>query len=192
MTRVANRSFTDEFEILLARTWETHRNTLDPRFTRNTREAIASIREFYTFKKRMPSKINYKAKKYRAGYLASFGQRHAYLPYYQLRDIRTNFSDRIPRPYQGELTLTLIGGAAAIEAFGILYFFNEQTQAVRRLNLVNVEKIDEWDEVRRLYINTLLKDFFRKVSIREYNIRADLRVLCAILFSKNQPFDSPA
>ena len=92
MTRVANRSFTEEFEILLSRTWETQLNILDKRLLRQTREAIATVREFYTFKKRMPSKINYKYKKYRAGYLASFGQRHAYLPYYQLKDINTIFS----------------------------------------------------------------------------------------------------
>jgi len=184
MTRVANRSFTAEFEILLARTWETQLNVLNRRYLRKTREAIATIREFYTFKKRMPSKINYKFQKYRAGYLASFGQRHAYLPYYQLRDISNNFSSLIPKPTQGELTLTLIGGAAAVETFGILYFFNERTQAIRKLNIINIEKIVEWDEVRSLYINTLIKDFFRKVNIREFPVRVDLRTQCAISFAE--------
>lgn len=122
----------------------------------------------------MPSKINYKVKKNRAGYLASFGERHAYLPYYRLREISQKFSAKIPQPQDGELTLTLLGGAAAVEAFGVLYYFNEKTQIIRRLNLVTIEKVVEWDDVRRLYINTLLKDFFRKVSIKDIKISADL------------------
>jgi hypothetical protein len=173
-----------EFEILLARTWETQSNELSPRYIEKTREGIASIREYYTFKKRMPSKIDYTAKKHRAGYLASFGQRHAYLPYYQLKEVAQLYSKRIPQPEHGELTVTLLGGAAAVELFGLLYFFNESTQVVRKLNVVNIEKVSEWDEVRRLYMS-LLKDFFRKVTIKEYIISADLRQPCAEKFAKH-------
>ena len=184
MTRVAQRSFMDEFEILLARTWESPGNKLSTSYVRKTREAISSIRELYTFKIKMPSKINYRYKKNRAGYLASFGERHAYLPYYQLREINEKFSAKIPRPNNGELTLTLLGGAAAVEVFGVLHFFNEKTQAIRKLNLVTIEKVNEWDEVRRLYISSLLKDFFRKVSIKEIKIDADLRQPCARSFAE--------
>ncbi len=77
MTKVAERSFASEFEILLARTWESQSNKLSSQYVRKTRDAITSIREFYTFKMHMPSKINYRVKKNRAGYLASFGERHA-------------------------------------------------------------------------------------------------------------------
>jgi hypothetical protein len=173
-----------EFEILLARTWGAQSNTLSDHYVQKTREAIADIREFYTFKIQMPSKINYKFMKNRAGYLASFGERHAYLPYYQLRQISQKFSAKIPQPQDGELTLTLLGGAAAVEVFGILHYFNEKTQVIRRLNLVTIEKVDEWDEVRRLYINTLVKDFFRKVSIKEFKISADLRKPCELKFAQ--------
>jgi hypothetical protein len=185
MTKVARRSFASEFEILLARTWESQSNTLSAQYIRNTRDAITSIRKFYTFKMQMPSKINYRIKKNRAGYLASFGERHAYLPHYQLRQISQNFSVKIPQPQDGELTLTLLGGAAAVEAFGVLYYFNEKTQVIRRLNLVTIEKVNEWDEVRRLYINTLLKDFFRKVSIKDFKISADLTRPCQCNFAEH-------
>ena len=144
MTKVARRSFGAEFEILLARTWESQSNAFSPQYVRKTRAAINSIRQFYTFKMKMPSKINYKMKKNRAGYLASFGERHAYLPYYQLRQISQKFSAKIPQPQDGELTLTLLGGAAAVEAFGVLYYFNEKTQVIRRLNLITIEKVSEY------------------------------------------------
>jgi len=173
-----------EFEILLARTWESQSSILSGRYVQKTRDAISYIREFYTFKMQMPSKINYKAKKNRSGYLASFGQRHAYLPYYQLRQIGQQFSAKIPQPQDGELTLTLLGGAAAVEIFGILHYFNEKTQVIRKLNLVTIEKVSEWDNVRSLYLNTLIKDFFRKVSIKQFKINADLRQPCHIQFAQ--------
>jgi hypothetical protein len=185
MTKVAQRSFMTEFEILLARTWESQSNVLSDNYVQKTRDAIASIREYYTFKMHMPSKINYRIKKNRAGYLASFGQRHAYLPYYQLRQISQKFSSKIPKPKDGELTLTLLGGAAAVEVFGILHYFNEKTQVIRKLNLVTIERVDEWDDVRHLYINTLIKDFFRKVSIKEFKISTDLRHPCERKFAEN-------
>ena len=185
MTKVARRSFASEFEILLARTWESQSNALSAQYVRKTRDAITSIREFYTFKMQMPSKINYRVKKNRAGYLASFGERHAYLPHYQLRQISQKFSAKIPQPQDGELTLTLLGGAAAVEAFGVLYYFNEKTQVIRRLNLITIEKVNEWDEVRRLYVNTLLKDFFRKVSIKDFKISADLTQPCQRIFAEH-------
>jgi len=173
-----------EFEILLARTWESQSNTLSDHYVQKTRDAIAYIREFYTFKVKMPSKINYRLKKNRAGYLASFGERHAYLPYYQLRQIGQKSSANIPQPQDGELTLTILGGAAAVEVFGILHYFNEKTQVIRRLNLVTIEKVGEWDEVRHLYVNTLVKDFFRKVSIKEFKISADLTQPCERRFAE--------
>lgn len=184
MTKVAQRSFMAEFEILLARTWESQSNTLSDHYVQKTRDAIAYIREFYTFKVKMPSKINYRLKKNRAGYLASFGERHAYLPYYQLRQIGQKSSANIPQPQDGELTLTILGGAAAVEVFGILHYFNEKTQVIRRLNLVTIEKVGEWDEVRHLYVNTLVKDFFRKVSIKEFKISADLTQPCERRFAE--------
>ena len=99
------------------------------------------------------------------------------------RSVRSS-RPRTPQPQDGELTLTLLGGAAAVEAFGVLYF-NENTQVIRRLNLITIEKVNEWDEVRHLYVNTLLKDFFRKVSIKDFKISADLTQPCQRIFAEH-------
>jgi hypothetical protein len=171
-------SFTKELEYLLARTWEIRDNNLDTAYINKTREAVSQIREFYTFKKRMPSKINYRAMKYRAGYIASFGQRHAFLPYYQLKEIEQQSLGVIPKPINKEITVTLLGAGAALELFGILFYYNEQTSQIRKINLINIEKIKEWDEVRSIFIKGFLKNFFRKVTIEEIKINADLRNPC--------------
>lgn len=91
-------NFTRELEYLLIQAWGTRGDRLPDNFIKRTRETVSEIRRFYTFKTHMPKKIRYKANKNRAGYLASFGQRHAYLPYYQLKEIENQSPHSIPAP----------------------------------------------------------------------------------------------
>jgi hypothetical protein len=133
----------------------------------------------------MPKKIRYKANKNRAGYMASFGQRHAYLPYYQLKEIEEEFPQVIPSPNKnGELSITIVGAGAAIELFGVLFYYNEDVQRIRRVNLVTIEKVEEWEEMRSLVTKSMLKRFFPKVAIKEYPIVADLTKPCWEKFAK--------
>lgn len=172
-------NFTTELEYLIIQAWGIRGDKLSENFIAKTREAVSEIRKFYTFKKYMPKKIRYKANKNRAGYIASFGQRHAYLSYYQLKEVEEQFSQAIPNLNRnGELTITLLGAGAAIELFGVLFYYNQDVQRIRRVRVITIEKVEEWDEIRSLVTKSMLKRFFPKVVIKEYPIVADLTKHC--------------
>lgn len=178
-------NFTRELEYLLIQAWRTRGDKLPDNFIKRTREAVSEIREFYTFKRRMPKKIRYRTNKHRAGYLASFGQRHAYLPYYQLKEVEKGCPKAIPSPYRNsELTIILTGAGAAIELFGVLFYYNESVQRVRKVHLITIEKVGEWEEIRSLVTKSMLKSFFPKVVIKEYPIVADLTKPCWEMFAR--------
>ena len=181
-THISN--FTAELEYLIIQAWGTRGDKLCENFIKSTREAVSEIREFYTFKKYMPKKIRYKANKNRVGYIASFGQRHAYLPYYQLKEVEEQFCQAIPKPNKnGELTITSLGAGAAIELFGVLFYYNQDVQRIRTVRVITIEKVKEWDEIRSLVIKSMLKRFFPKVAIKEYPIVADLTKPCCKEFA---------
>ena len=82
-----NINFTDALEILLARIWQVSGERLDTAYIRKTREAIIDVRTIYRNKgekligeriRRYSQSIDFTQRRYRAGYIASFGERHAY------------------------------------------------------------------------------------------------------------------
>lgn len=122
-------SFPSLLEGVLVNIWGGTQDKLDGRHLKTTREALARTRAIYRFKGEhgtiQPSRINYKAKSSRAGYLAAFGERHAYLPYLQLRDVAAMRPEAIPIPRgrRNELTITSLGAGTCIELYGMCLFF---------------------------------------------------------------------
>lgn len=94
-----------------------------------TRTAISYIRRVYRYRGErgaiQPSRINYQIKKNRAGYLASFGEKHAYLSYLHLKKVQSGNPEVIPKPRgkRKELVITSLGAGACIELFGICLFY---------------------------------------------------------------------
>ncbi len=97
-----------------------------------------------------------------------------------------HFPDKIPQPQNEKLTVTLLGGGAALELFGLIYFYNEQKQRLRIVDLIVIEKVAQWDEVRSLFTKVTLKNFFPKVRINEVKIDTDLCAPCHDRFAKYQ------
>lgn len=173
-------SFIEVFEPLLIKAWGSYHDNLDDNLLKKTREATAYIRRVYRFKGELgaesPSHIDYKDPMNRAGYLAAFGERHAYLSYNHLKKIQAINPEAIPAPdSHGELTATLIGAGPAIETYGLCLFYNESAHHLKRLNLNLIEKIKEWQPTREVITGGLIKDILPKVDIYSLPIEADLR-----------------
>ena len=113
-----NIDFTDALEHLLARVWQVNSEKLDNTYVRKTREAVIDVRTIYRNKgekligekiKRYSQSIDFSRKRYRAGYIASFGERHAYLTYRHLKKVEAVAPEVIPEPQHEELTRDELG-----------------------------------------------------------------------------------
>ncbi|MGD0779788.1 MAG: hypothetical protein ABR954_03280 [Dehalococcoidales bacterium] len=191
MVRPKKIQFTDALESILVSIWGGTKSNLDDSQIRKTRDALVEIRAIYRFKgeykNKYPSSINYQYPKNRAGYLAAFGQRHAYLPYFHLKRIEGINPKVIPHPERkkGELVVTTIGAGAAIEAYGICFFYNEEAHRLRKLRLNLIEKIDNWIPNRHTVYDKLLKGTFPKLEVIPHDITADLTKECIPIFSNH-------
>lgn len=183
--------FTDALESVLINIWGCAKDHLDDSYIQKTREALVEIRGAYRFKgefpKKYPSTIQYRLPRNRAGYLAAFGERHAYLTYAHLQMIQRIKSEIVPQPEDtgGELVITTLGAGAAIEAYGICLFYNRAAQRLRKLRLNLVEKIDAWKPNRHTVFDKILKDTFPKLDVFPTDIDADLTKDCIPAFASH-------
>lgn len=173
-------SFINVFEPILIKAWGSYLNSLDDNLLKKTRDALSHIRRVYRFKGELgaeaPSRIDFREPKNRAGYLAAFGERHAYLSYAHLKKTQAADLNAIPLPNkQGELTVTLVGAGPAIETYGLCLFYNEYTHALKRLTLNLIEKVREWQPTRELVLSGLIKDVMPKVDIFSIPVEADIK-----------------
>lgn len=173
-------NFSSVFEPILIKAWGSYQEQLDDNLLRRTREALSYIRRVYRFKGELgaesPSRIDYREPRNRAGYLAAFGERHAYLSYAHLKKLQTVDPNAIPLPNKhGELTVTLVGAGPAIEAYGLCLFYNEATHALKRLTLNLIEKVREWQPTRDLVVTGLIKEVLPKVDIFSIPIEVDVK-----------------
>ena len=108
-------TFTSLLEKVIVDIWGGGGDRLSNTYLKSTRAAISDIRRIYRFKGEhgtiQPTKINYQLKKNRAGYLAAFGEKHAYLSYLQLKNIQNEKPEAIPklRGKRNELVITSLG-----------------------------------------------------------------------------------
>jgi len=173
-------SFIDVFEPILIKAWGSYKDKLDDTLLKNTRDALSYIRRVYRFKgeegAESPTQIDYTKPGNRAGYLAAFGERHAYLSYAHLKKIQDIKPDAIPSPNRkGELTVTLVGAGPAIEAYGFCLFYNEFGHELKRLTLNLIEKVREWQPTRDLIVSGLIKEVLPKVEVYSIPIEADIK-----------------
>lgn len=183
--------FTEALESVLVSIWGGTKDYLDDSLVKKTRKALVEIRGAYRFKgefpKKYPSTIQYRLPKNRAGYLAAFGERHAYLTYVHLKMIEGINPKAIPQP-EGrgdELVVTTLGAGAAIEVYGICLFYNEETQRLRKLRLNLVEKIDAWKPNRHTVFDKIFKGTFPKLDVIPTDMDADLTKNCIPEFANN-------
>lgn len=178
-----NLDFTDALENLLARVWQVSGEHLDNRHIRKTREALVDVRTIYRNKgekltgeriRRYSQSIDFSQRRYRAGYIASFGERHAYLTYLHLKKIENADPNVIPEPQNGELTVTIIGAGAALEIFGLCYYYNEKRSRIRKLKLNFIERISDWQSDRDTMIERIIKKAFHKLQIFKEDININL------------------
>jgi hypothetical protein len=172
--------FLDAFEPLLLNAWGSYKDELDDALLKKTRDALSYIRRVYRFGgeggAESPTQIDYRKERNRAGYLAAFGERHAYLSYAHLKKIQAINPDAIPSPNRkGELTVTLVGAGPAIEAYGLCLFYNEFAHELKRLTLNLIEKVREWQPTRELVVSRLIKDVLPKVEVYSISIEADIK-----------------
>ena len=173
-------SFINVFEPILIKAWGSYKDHLDDALLKETREALSYIRRVYRFKGEMgaesPTHVNYRKPRNRAGYLAAFGERHAYLSYAHLKGVQSLNPKAIPSPNRnGELTVTLVGAGPAIEAYGLCLFYNESTHELKQLTLNLIEKVREWQPTRELIFSGLIKDVLPKVEVYGIPIEADIK-----------------
>lgn len=175
MAKPKKTSFGEEFEPILLSAWNSSKDHLDEALVMQTRSAIVEIRRYYTFKKQFPSKIKYAVPKNRAGYLAAFGQRHAYLSYIHLKKIEEHQQLEIPNPdSKAELTITVLGAGAALEIYGLCLYYCEHSFRLKRLRLNVIEKVAEWQPTRHVLLQRWVKGKFPKLTIQSVDIDADL------------------
>lgn len=180
MAKAKKIPFTEALESVLVDVWGGTRAHLDDSLIRKTRKALVEVRGAYRFKgefpKKYPSTIQYRLPKNRAGYLAAFGQRHAYLSYAHLKRVEAINPEVIMQPEdrKGELVITSLGAGAAIETYGICFFYNKESQRLRRLRLNLVEKVDAWVSNRHIVFSKLLKGTFPKLDVIPIDINVDL------------------
>jgi hypothetical protein len=194
-----NINFTDALENVLARVWQVSGEKLSGAYIKKTREAIIDVRTIYRNKgekligekvKRYSQSIDFSQKRYRAGYIASFGERHAYLTYSHLKKVENIDITLIPQPLNGELTVTLIGAGAALELFGLCYYYNENRSKIRKLNVNFIERVNDWQSDRTSVCERILKEAFPKVQIFPNDITLNLIQDNILLLSNN--YDSLA
>jgi len=173
-------SFVSALEPILIKAWGSYQDHLDGNLLKKTREALSYIRRVYRFKGELgaesPSRLDFREPRNRAGYLAAFGERHAYLAYAHLKRVHEINPSVIPMPdSHGEFTVTLVGAGPAIETYGLCLFYNESAHELKRLTLNLIEKVREWQPTRELVVSGLIKDVLPKVDIFSIPIEADLK-----------------
>jgi len=173
-------SFINAFEPILLKAWGSYQDQFDDNLIKKTRDALSYIRRVYRFKGEQgaesPSRIDYEISRNRAGYLAAFGERHAYLAYSHLKRVQAKNPDAIPMPsVNGELTVTLVGAGPAIETYGLCLFYNENAHELKRLTLNLIEKVKEWQPTRDTVISGLIREVLPKVDIFQIPIEADIK-----------------
>jgi hypothetical protein len=89
----------------------------------------------------------------------------------------------IPQGNKCELVVTMLGAGAAIEAYGLCYFYNEHRQNLRRLRLNLVDKEIAWKPNRHTVFDKLLKGTFPKLDVVPNDIDADLTDDCVPRFA---------
>jgi len=189
MVKPKNIPFTEALESVLVNIWGGAKDHLDSNLIEKTRKALVEIRGIYWFRgdfpRQYPSTIQYRLAKNRAGYLAAFGQRHAYLTYVHLKRIEGINAEVIPQPEdeKGELVITTLGAGAAIETYGICLFYNEETQKLHKFRLNLVEKVDDWKPNRHTVFDKVLKGTFPKLDVFPTDIDADLTEDCIPKFA---------
>jgi len=172
--------FIDVFEPILIKAWGSYLDQMDDNLLKKTRDSLSYIRRVYRFKGELgaesPSRIDYMVPRNRAGYLAAFGERHAYLAYAHLKKVQEKNPDAIPMPNNdGELTVTLVGAGPAVETYGLCLFYNENTHELKRLTLNLIEKVKEWQPTRDMVISGLIREVLPKVDIFQIPIESDIK-----------------
>ncbi|MBI4595400.1 MAG: hypothetical protein HY730_03370, partial [Candidatus Tectomicrobia bacterium] len=184
-------NFINAFEPILIKAWGSYQDQLDGQLLENTRDALSYIRRVYRFKNEAgaesPSRIDYRVPKNRAGYLAAFGERHAYLSYAHLKKVQAVSQNAIPLPNKrGELTVTLVGAGPAIETYGLCLFYNEGAHELKKLTLNLIEKVREWQPARDLVVSGLIKQVLPKVEIYSIPVEADIKETnCVQIFASH-------
>lgn len=174
-------NFTTLLERALVNIWGGTENQLNNRQLIETRKSLSRIRAVYRFKgehgNRQPSSMSYKTKSSRAGYLAAFGERHAYLSYLQLKSIEAKSPNAVPQPHgrRNELTITSLGAGACIELFGICLFEIGDSKQPLYVNFNAVGREREWRPNRTYVITRVLKESFPKLDVDLTDINADLK-----------------
>jgi hypothetical protein len=173
-------SFINAFEPILVKAWGSYLDNLDDNLLKKTRDALSYIRRVYRFKGELgaeaPSRIDFRKSQNRAGYLAAFGERHAYLSYAHLKKVQAENRNAIPLPNKdGELTVTLVGAGPAIETYGLCLFYNEATHELKKLTINLIEKVREWQPARELVVSGLIKEVLPKVEIFSLPIEVDIK-----------------
>jgi hypothetical protein len=175
--------FPSLLEKVLVDIWGGGGDRLSTAHLKSTRAALSYIRRVYRFKGEhgtiQPTRINYQLKKNRAGYLAAFGEKHAYLSYLQLKSVESENPEAIPKPRgkRKELVVTSLGAGACIELFGIcLFYLSDAPRQVLFLKLNSIEKEREWNSSQHIVFTRVLKDTFPKVDVDPINIETDLKV----------------
>lgn len=180
--KVEKNTFTSLLEKVLVDIWGGYGEHLSPLQIKNTRAALSNIRRVYRYRSEHgaehPTRINYQFKKNRAGYLAAFGEKHAYLSYLHLKRVKEKNPEAIPKPRgkRNELVVTSLGAGACIELFGIcLYYLSDLSNQPLHLKLNAIEKQSEWNSSQHIVFTRVLKSYFPKVDVDPTNIEADLR-----------------
>jgi hypothetical protein len=183
-------TFTSLLEKVLVDIWGGGGDRLSATHLKGTRKALSYIRRVYRHKGEhgtiQPSRINYQLKKNRAGYLAAFGEKHAYLSYLHLNKVQRENPEAIPKPRgkRNELVITSVGAGACIELFGIcLFYLSNVPRQSLFLKLNSIEKEREWNSSQHIVFTRVLKDSFSKVDVDPTNIEADLRVDAIPMFA---------
>lgn len=174
-------SFINAFEPILLKAWGSYRDQLDDNLLEKTREALAYIRRVYRFRGELgaesPSHIDYREAKNRAGYLAAFGERHAYLAYSHLKKVQAKEPSAIPMPdSHGELTVTIVGAGPAVETYGLCLFYNEHAHELKHLTLNLIEKVNkEWQPTRDTVISGLIREAMPRIEPYQVPIEVDIK-----------------
>lgn len=176
-------TFPSLLEKVLVDIWGDAGDRLSKLNLRSTRSALSYIRRVYRHHGEhgtiQPSKINYRLKKNRAGYLAAFGEKHAYLSYLHLKKVQSKNPEVIPKPHgkRKELVVTSLGAGACIELYGIcLFYLSDMPRQSLLLKMNSVEKEREWNSSQHIVFTRVLKDTFPKVEVDPISIEADLKV----------------
>jgi hypothetical protein len=173
-------SFTELLESVLVNVWGDNGDNLKRNRIKQTRSALAQIRTSYRFRSQrhapQPSHLNYKFSKNRAGYLAAFGERHAYLTYLHLKKVYSLRPDFVPQPLgkRNELVVTSLGAGACIELYGLCLYYLAEFQQRLFLKVNAIEKERGWVPNRHVVFARVLNRAFPKLDIDPINIDADL------------------